>query len=116
MIEEEYRINNSPGAKEAFEKLGAYIADRLDDDVVGEKLASVAGRVPTLLIWGAEDKTVALSIGEAAQKLLGNPPLAVIAGAAHTSYYENAEAFNRVLLEFLGGKPRSHAIAGVTWR
>ena len=100
MVEEEFRINNSPGAKESFAALGDYIARRLDDEVVGEKLA--AARVPVLLVWGDQDKTVPMAVGEAAAKLLPGSKLVKLEGAAHTPYYEKHEQFNRVLLDFLG--------------
>jgi len=114
MIEEEYRINNSPGAKESFAQLGQYIAERLDDDVVGPRLAEL--KIPTLLIWGDQDKTVALTVGEAARKLIPDSQLVVLAGAAHTPYYEKHDAFNRVLCDFLAGRTGSSPAPGVEYR
>ena len=99
MVEEEFRINNSPGAKESFAALGRYIADKLDDEVVGEKLARLGK--PVLLVWGDQDKTVPLAVGEAAAKLIPGSKLVVLQGAAHTAYYEKPEAFNRALFDFL---------------
>ena len=99
MIEEEYRVNNSPGAKESFAALGKYIAEKLDDEVVGEKLA--AAKLPVLLVWGDQDKTVPPTVGEAAAKLIPGAKLVMLQGAAHTPYYEKHEAFNRALLDFL---------------
>jgi pimeloyl-ACP methyl ester carboxylesterase len=99
MVEEEFRINNSPGAKESFATLGKYIGEKLDDDVVGEKLAS--SRLPVLLVWGAEDKIVPPTVGEAAAKLIPGSRLLMVPGAAHTPYYEKHESFNAALLEFL---------------
>lgn len=113
-IDEEYMINNSPGAKESFQSLGDYIAGRLDDDVVGERLASLGGKFPTLLVWGEEDKTVPVSVGETTHAMV-KAPLVKIARAAHTPYYEEADAFNAVLLDFLAGKLGSRAVAGVTY-
>jgi len=99
MVEAEYRINNSPGAKESFATLGKYIAERLDDDVVGEKLAASA--VPVLLAWGDQDKTVPLAVGQQAAKLLPKSKLVTLPGAAHTPYYEKHQDFNAALAEFL---------------
>src|SRR5258706_10307801 len=99
MVEAEYRINNSPGAKESFATLGKYIAERLDDDVVGEKLAASA--VPVLLAWGDQDKTVPLAVGQQAAKLLPKSKLVTLPGAAHTPYYEKHRDFNAALLGFL---------------
>jgi pimeloyl-ACP methyl ester carboxylesterase len=101
MVDAEYRINNSPGAKESFAALGKYIAEKLDDDVVGEKLAACP--IPVLLAWGDQDKTVPLAVGQQAAKLLPKSKLVVLQGAAHTPYYEKHQAFNAALLEFLGG-------------
>ena len=47
-INEEYRINNSAGARESFATLGRYIGQRLDDDVVGDRLAGMTSTLPTL--------------------------------------------------------------------
>ena len=99
MVEEEFRINNSPGAKESFAMLGKYIAEKLDDDVVGEKLA--ASKLPVLLVWGDQDKVVPLTVGEAAAKLISGSKFLILQGAAHTPYYEKYEEFNAALLEFL---------------
>ena len=99
MVEEEFRINNSPGAKESFATLGKYIAEKLDDDVVGEKLA--ASDIPVLLAWGDQDKTVPFTVGEQAAKLLPRSSFVRLEGAAHTPYYEKPEQFNAALLRFL---------------
>jgi|CXWL01.1.fsa_nt_gi pimeloyl-ACP methyl ester carboxylesterase len=99
MVEEEFRVNNSPGAKESFAALGAYIAEKLDDEVVGEKLAATG--LPVLLVWGDQDKTVPPAVGEAAAKLIPGSRFLLLAGAAHTAYYEKHEAFNKALLDFL---------------
>ena len=100
MIEEEFRINNSPGAKESFATLGRYIADRLDDEVVGEQLAEA--KLPVLLVWGDQDKTVTPAVGEAAAKLIPGSRLVMLQGAAHTAYYEKPAEFNAALFDFLG--------------
>jgi pimeloyl-ACP methyl ester carboxylesterase len=99
MVEEEFRINNSPGARESFTTLGRYIAEKLDDEVVGAQLA--AAGLPVLLVWGEQDKTVAPAVGEAAARLIPGSRLVLLPDAAHTPYYEKHEAFNRALLEFL---------------
>ncbi len=99
MVEAEFRINNSPGAKESFAALGRYIAEKLDDDVVGEKLA--ASNLPVLLAWGDQDKVVPFAVGEAAAKLLPGSRFVKLEGAAHTPYYEKHEQFNAALLGFL---------------
>lgn len=113
MLEEEWRVNNSAGAKESFAALGQYIASDLDREVVGEPLARAP--FPVLLVWGAEDKTVAPAVGEKVRGLLPQSRLALLAGAAHTAYYERAEAFNGVLTDFLSGRAGQTARDGVSW-
>ncbi|WP_439520191.1 alpha/beta fold hydrolase [Hydrogenophaga sp.] len=113
MLEEEWRINNSPGAKESFAALGSYIASDLDKEVVGEQLARAD--FPTLLVWGDQDKTVAPAIGEKVRALVPDSRLVMLAGAAHTAYYERADDFNAVLVDFLAGRDGQTPRAGVTW-
>jgi pimeloyl-ACP methyl ester carboxylesterase len=115
-INEEYRINNSPGAKESFAQLGSYIGERLDDDLVGERLAALTSKLPMLLIWGAEDKTVPLAVGDAAWKMLHGSRLAVLARAAHSPYYERPADFNRLVCNFLGGSFGNREAEGVEYR
>lgn len=116
LVDEEFRINNSPGSKESFEQLGSYIGARLDDDVVGEKLAKLSPALPTLLIWGAEDKTVPLAVGETAKKLLQDSKLVVLEKAAHTAYYERPDDFNALVTDYLRGRHGTHKATGVEYR
>ncbi len=100
-IEEEWRINNGPGAHAAFARIAQYIAERIDDDVVGERLAALPDRPPTAIIWGRDDRAIPLSVGHAARDLLRPELYAEIPDAAHAPYFERAEAFNTLLLDFL---------------
>jgi len=101
-IEEEWRINNSPGASQAFARLGDYIAGGIDEHNVGSRLATAAGAMPMLLVWGAEDRAVPLSIGRGGRAQLGDTRLCVIERAGHAPYFEQAPTFNREVLSFLG--------------
>lgn len=100
-IEEEWRINNSPGAAQAFARLGDYIAGGIDEHNVGTRLAAVADGMPLLLVWGAEDRAIPPSIGEQGSALLGGVRLCVIERAGHVPYFEQAPTFNREVLSFL---------------
>lgn len=113
LIEEEWRVNNSAGSLDSFATLGRYIATDLDKDVVGEALASSS--LPVLLIWGEEDKTVAPAVGRQAREMLANSQLALIAGAAHTAYYEKPDIFNAVLSDFALRRPGRHTADGLSW-
>lgn len=116
LVLEDERINNSPGAKEAFDKLSDYIATRLDADAVAERLAETKPSSSTLLVWGQEDKTVPLAFGQAANKLIPGSRLVVFEGTAHAPYFERADDFNRVMLDFLAGELGAYRAEGVHYR
>lgn len=101
-LEEEYLVNNSPGAEESFAAISDYVADRIDDDLIGPRLAAMAAdRPPTLLIWGEQERAVPLETGRRAHAMLDGSELAVISAASHAPYFERPDEFNRVLLDFL---------------
>jgi pimeloyl-ACP methyl ester carboxylesterase len=101
LVEEEYRINNSPGAAESFQRLGDYIAEEIDRDGVGPHLAALAATLPILLVWGELDKAVPMAVARDAAALLGRPDLVTIPGAGHAPYLERPDAFNGHVLSFL---------------
>lgn len=98
MIEEEWRINNSPGARESFAKLGDYIAKDIDRDNIGERLGARAAELPMLLVWGAKDRAVSIQVGRQAEEVLRGIDFAVIDGAGHVPYFEQSDAFNKAVL------------------
>ena len=67
---------------------------------LGPKLARV--RAPTLIVWGEHDSVVPPAVGERLRAHLPGAELVVIPGAAHNPMWDRPEAFNRVVLEFLG--------------
>lgn len=103
-IEEEYRINNSPGAAEAFQRLSTYFAEQIEDDVVGDRLLEVSGQVPMLLVWGADDEMIKLDVGRAAQRRLTGTPLVALARTGHVPYLERPDDFNAIIVDFLHGR------------
>ncbi len=58
-------------------------------------------RQPTLIVWGEADRNYPLAQAEAAQRLMPNARLHVIAEAGHLCFREQPEAFNAALLAFL---------------
>lgn len=100
-LAEECLINNSPGAAESFRQISDYVADHIDDDVIGPRLAALENGPPIQLIWGRQERAVPLETGLAAHELLDGSELAVIDEASHAPYYEQPTEFNRILLDFL---------------
>jgi pimeloyl-ACP methyl ester carboxylesterase len=100
-VEEEFRINNSPGSDEAFAIISQYFAERVDDDVVGDQLLTVAHQIPMLLVWGADDQMITADVGRACQHVLPQAALVLLSGAGHVPYLERPEDFDSVVIDFL---------------
>ena len=113
---EEVLVNNSPGAAESFVGISDYFANRIDDHVVGERLAALGDRFGVLLVWGREDLGFPLSMGEAAHELLGGSRLAIMDDAAHAPYYERPATFNAIVTQFLDGRLGDEPLEGVELR
>jgi pimeloyl-ACP methyl ester carboxylesterase len=109
-VEEEFRLNNSDGARETWQKLADYLETRLDEDCVGNQLSMLCDRVPILLVWGEMDRSVGLDVAAAAHQQIPGSRLVVIRGAGHAPYFERPLAFNRAVSDFVAGT-LSHASA-----
>jgi pimeloyl-ACP methyl ester carboxylesterase len=59
-------------------------------------------KVPTLLVWGANDGIVTPQYGEAFRKLIPGAKLAVVPQAGHLPHIEQPQAFLAELKKFLG--------------
>lgn len=64
--------------------------------------------VPTLLVWGAQDKLVPVAVGEAAHKAIHGSRLEIIPGAGHVLMWDRPDEFNRIVLDFL--RPEQQAV------
>jgi 2-hydroxy-6-oxonona-2,4-dienedioate hydrolase len=114
LVEEDARVNTSPGARESFERFFDYMDRRFNDDLVLEALSRLGARVPLLLLWGEEDRSVPVEVGRAARGALPDAMLATIARVNHTPYIENPAAFNGIVLSFLQGRLRALTAPDVT--
>jgi len=59
--------------------------------------------LPTLVVWGRQDAPVPLASGETIHRLLPGSRLEVLDPAGHLANFDQAERFNQLVLEFLGG-------------
>ncbi len=57
--------------------------------------------VPTLLVWGREDKAIPLRLGQDMHRMLKGSRLEILDNAGHVSNFEQAARFNQLALEFL---------------
>ncbi|MCY3693427.1 MAG: alpha/beta hydrolase [Chloroflexota bacterium] len=67
----------------------------------------VAMTVPTLLVVGEEDAIFPVHVIEAVRRLIPGSRLEVVPGAAHSTHFEQADAFNQLLREFIAGCQRT---------
>ena len=70
------------------------------DEAVGEKVSRIS--VPTLVIWGAQDKTVPVAMGEAFAKAIPNAKLVMVEQSGHVPSLEQPEKFTQAVESFLG--------------
>jgi pimeloyl-ACP methyl ester carboxylesterase len=102
-VREECRINGSAGASVAFAGLAEHILadDGLNAELCGAELARQTATLPTLLLWGEEERSVPVTIGRAAHEALPGSELHLIAKAGHLPYLEQTPAFQRAFIDFL---------------
>lgn len=86
-------------------------------EAIRTALSAIAD-IPTLLVWGSEDRAVPLASAAPLKENFRRAELAVIKGAGHLPYEEMPEEFNRVVLGFLrrdekiAGSPSANARRG----
>jgi pimeloyl-ACP methyl ester carboxylesterase len=101
LVLEDVRINTSPGAKESFDRFLRYFATAFNRDLVLDGLARLSQRLPTLLLWGEDDKSVPVAIPRSCRHELPSAKFAVFERTNHTPYWEYPAVFNDLLLRFL---------------
>ncbi len=80
-------------AAEAVGK-GMFVSDRLED--VADKIT-----VPTLVIWGAEDRLFPVGIADLVTGHIKGSRKVLIPNASHFPQLDNPTAFNAAVIEFL---------------
>jgi len=105
---EEYgrEVLRMPGGRRAFWKGRGRAVTPIPTEQLGRILH------PTLLIWGAEDRTFPLSSARAAAEIILNAQLQVISKAAHTCFLERPAEFNATLVRFLMERQSNQILAG----
>jgi 2-hydroxy-6-oxonona-2,4-dienedioate hydrolase len=104
LVREDVAINTSPGATACLNAFTDYMVERFNDDLVLDGLATLAGRLSVLLLWGEEDASVPVEIARAARASLPRAKLAIIGGVNHTPYIERPDLFEPIILDFLAGR------------
>jgi pimeloyl-ACP methyl ester carboxylesterase len=75
-------------------------------DIAGQRISAadrlhLAGRLPTLIVWGERDRMIPLSHGRAAAELIPDSRLDVVPGAGHYPHEDDPARFARTLSDFI---------------
>jgi 2-hydroxy-6-oxonona-2,4-dienedioate hydrolase len=97
-IDEEWRINNSPGAPRALAEWARYVSDMTDADVTAPCLRQLGS--PVTLVWGSNDEVIPVEVGQRAQQSIP-ASMTVIEKTGHAPYLEDPGRFNPTLITFL---------------
>lgn len=81
-------------------------------DVAPDSVYAGAGRsgIPTLLVWGTEDSTVAITHAEGVRKAIPQAQYHPIERAGHLPHMERTDVVNPLLIEFLRSAGRTDTV------
>ncbi len=68
-------------------------------EALGEKMIP---QIPTLVLWGKEDKFTKISMGQNLAKMIPNAEFKLFVGAGHMPQIEKPDEFTKIVSEFLG--------------
>jgi pimeloyl-ACP methyl ester carboxylesterase len=63
--------------------------------------------LPVLIVWGRQDQSIPIKLGQDMHHILKGSRLEIIGQAGHCPNDEQPEVFNKLALEFLSSKPKS---------
>ncbi len=58
-------------------------------------------KIPTLIIWGREDKSLPLHCSEEMHRLMPGSRLEILDKAGHLANFDRADVFNELVIDFL---------------
>jgi len=96
LVEQLVAYKQRPGVVEALVTIAS---SRYSGTPSGRQLRDVAGDVPTLMIWGADDRMIPPPAPEAIVR--EGVSLRVLPRCGHMAHVEAADAVNRLIEEFL---------------
>ena len=88
------------------------------DDIVLDSVYARVGRsgIPTLLIWGTEDSTVAITHADGVRNAIPQAQYHPIERAGHLPHMERTDVVNPLLIDFLRSAAKSHTTKADTTR
>jgi pimeloyl-ACP methyl ester carboxylesterase len=95
------RTQEVPGGLEAYQKVLRHMNNGLTRQRYNTLRRLPHIKAPTLIVWGRQDSTNALELGETTRRLIPGSKLVVIEDCNHFVPTEKPDEFNRALVEFL---------------
>jgi 4,5:9,10-diseco-3-hydroxy-5,9,17-trioxoandrosta-1(10),2-diene-4-oate hydrolase len=107
IVEEHYQHLCRPGARQAYlAVIRNGIGRRGQRSVLLDRLPQI--HVPTLIVWGAEDRLLPVRQAHAAAARLPHSRMQILPECGHCPQMEKPEEFNRLLLDFLAELAPAH--------
>jgi pimeloyl-ACP methyl ester carboxylesterase len=79
-----------------------YVTRKQFFDTLTEEIKELGSMdIPTLIVWGREEKSIRLSIGKELAEMLRGSRLEILEKAGHCSNIDQYEQFNKLVLDFL---------------
>jgi pimeloyl-ACP methyl ester carboxylesterase len=83
-------------------KVMLYITRKQFFDTLIEEIKTLGSMdVPTLIVWGREEKAIPLAVGEQLHKSLKGSQFEILDQAGHCAQIDRSERFNQLALDFL---------------
>jgi pimeloyl-ACP methyl ester carboxylesterase len=96
-----YTALGDRSAQEAFVHTVRSVIDMAGQRVSAHDRLYLAARVPTLIVWGEEDRVIPVAHAHQTHEAIPGSKIAVLPGAGHFLPFEQPKWFTDVLLDFL---------------
>jgi pimeloyl-ACP methyl ester carboxylesterase len=90
-----------PANRAAFVRTVRAVVDPGGQSVCAVNCLYLVGKMPTLIVWGDQDKIIPLRHAFQAHQVIPNSRLEVMEGAGHAPHFEDPARFARILEDFL---------------
>jgi 2-hydroxy-6-oxonona-2,4-dienedioate hydrolase len=108
-VEETFRMRNTPSHHRAVEIMLEYMmTDAWESDFADARLAEITPTIPTLIVWGQDDKMFPVADAYALHARLSGSHLAVVAESDHDVDLERPDVFHALLFDALRGQLSEH--------
>jgi pimeloyl-ACP methyl ester carboxylesterase len=96
-----YRSLTDSGNRAAFVRSARAVIDPGGQSVSALNRLFLVAQMPTLIVWGDQDKIIPLGHASQAHEAIANSRLEVMEGAGHNPHMEDPARFARILEDFL---------------